>query len=61
MAVRYDNELNTAPQHSIALALTLANRVMFTHSKNVSISGGEFNVIYGGKNSETSQRGKHRR
>ena len=34
-------------------------RVMFPHSKNVYISGGEFNVTYGAKTSETAQKGKH--
>jgi len=33
--------------------------MMFSNSKNVNISGGEFNIIYGAKTSETAQKGKH--
>ena len=32
---------------------------MFANAKNVNISGGEFNITYGAKTSETTQQGKH--
>ena len=50
--------------HYTILTLTLANRVMFSHSNNVNISGGEFNNVTVAKTPEelkikNVQKGKH--
>ena len=39
-------------QHHTILALTLANRVMFSHAKNMIINGGEFHVTNDSKTCE---------
>ena len=46
--------VHTAYWFIVTIVLTLAI-VMLPHSKNVYISGGEFNVTYG---AETAQKGK---
>ena len=53
--------MNLGPHYNIPSHWPLQKgRVMFTHSKNVNINGGEFYAItYGATTSETAQKGKH--